>query len=60
MKIDIILVTKFDVIRVVFQDQMMYAHTLFRGAKHAKLGERVCFDHVYKYWLDHDEQSRKK
>ena len=41
---DIILVKKKDhVIRVVFQDQAMYAHALFRGAKRAKLEKGVCF-----------------
>ena len=30
-------------IRVVFQDLTIYTRTVFRGAKHAKLGEIVCF-----------------
>ena len=31
------------VIRVVFQDQAMYARTSFRGAKTGKIEKRVCF-----------------
>ena len=31
---------KIHAIRVVFQDQAMYARTLFRGAKRAKLGKK--------------------
>ena len=34
---------KIHVIRAVFQDQALYAHTSFRGAKRAKLEKRVCF-----------------
>ena len=34
---------KIHVIRVVFQDQAMYARTSFWGAKCAKLEKRVCF-----------------
>ena len=34
---------KIHVIRVVFQDQPLYAHTSFRGAKTCKIGKRVCF-----------------
>ena len=34
---------KFHVIRVVFQDQAMYARTSFKGAKMCKIGKRVCF-----------------
>ena len=35
---------KIHVIRVVFQDQALYARTSFRGAKTCKIGEkRVCF-----------------
>ena len=38
LKLHIILVKKIHVIRVVFQDQVMYARTLFRGAKLEKKG----------------------
>ena len=31
------------VIRVVFQDQAMYARTSFRGAKTCKIRKKVCF-----------------
>ena len=34
---------KIHVIRVVFQDQALYARTSFRVQKHAKLEKRVCF-----------------
>ena len=34
---------KIHVIRVVFQDQAMYAHTSFRGAKSCKIGKKRCF-----------------
>ena len=50
LKLNIILVKKnkkkkknIHVIRVVFQDQAMYARTSFRGAKRAKLGEKSMF-----------------
>ena len=36
MKLDIILVKKNHVIRVVFQDQAMYARTSFRDAKNVQ------------------------
>ena len=34
---------KIHVIRVVFQDQVMYAHTSFRGAKMCKIGKKGVF-----------------
>ena len=34
---------KIHVIRVVFQDQALYAHTLFRGAKTCKTGKKGVF-----------------
>ena len=34
---------KIHIIRVVFQDQPLYARTSFRGAKTCKIGKRVCF-----------------
>ena len=34
---------KIHVIRVVFQDQAMYARTLFRGAKTCKIGKKGAF-----------------
>ena len=49
------------VIRVVFQDQVMYARTLFRGAKHAKLEKKgYAFGHIDKFWKRHDAQIKKK
>ena len=54
---------KINVIRVVFQDQAMYARTSFRSAKRAKLGKgfanRVCFGHIDKFWKGHDAQIKK-
>ena len=43
MKLNIILVKKIHVIRVVFQDKAMYARTLFRGAKTHKIGKKGVF-----------------
>ena len=50
------------IIRVVFQDQAMYAHTSFRGEKHAKLagGGRCVFGHTDKFWKGHEGQIKKK
>ena len=42
LKLDIILV-KIQIIRVVFQDEAMYARTLFRGAKTCKIGKEGVF-----------------
>ena len=42
LKLDIILV-KNHIIRVVFQDQAMYARTSFRGAKMCKIGKKGVF-----------------
>ena len=43
IRLDIILVKKIHVIRVVFQDQAMYAGTMFRGAKTGKIGKKGMF-----------------
>ena len=43
LKLDIILLKKIHVIRVVFQDQTMYARTSFRGAKMCKIGKKGMF-----------------
>ena len=43
LKLDIIRVKKIHVIRVVFQDQAMYARTSFRGAKTCKIGKKGMF-----------------
>ena len=43
LKLDIILVKKNHIIRVVFQDQAMYARTSFRGAKTCKIGKKGVF-----------------
>ena len=46
---------KIHIIRVVFQDQAMYARTSFRGAKMCKIGKkRVCFwpGEVLRFELD--------
>ena len=51
---------KIHVIRVVFQDQAMYARTSFRGAKTFKIGGKRCvFSHIDKFWKGHDRQVRK-
>ena len=41
LKLDIILVKKNHVIRLVFQDQAMYVRTSFRGVKTGKMGGGV-------------------
>ena len=43
MKVDIILVKQVNINGVIFQDQTTCTCILFRDAKHAKLGGRVCF-----------------
>ena len=43
LKLDIIRVKKNHVIRVVFQNQAMYARTSFRGAKTCKIGKKGMF-----------------
>ena len=50
------------VIRVVFQDQAMYARTCssFRGAKTCKIGKKGCvFGHIDKFWKGCDGQIKK-
>ena len=43
LKLDTTLVKKNHVIRVVFQDQAMYARTSLRGAKTCKIGKKGVF-----------------
>ena len=51
---------KIHVIRVVFQDQALYARTSFRGAKACKIGKKGCvFGHIDKLWKGHDGQIKK-
>ena len=51
---------KIHVIRVVFQNQAMYARTSFRGAKTCKIGKKGCvFGHIDKFWKGHDRQIKK-
>ena len=51
---------KIHVIRVVFQDQALYARTSFRGAKTCKIGKKGCvFGHIDKFWKEHDWQTKK-
>ena len=59
-KLDIILVKKIHVIRVVFQDQAMYVHTSLRGAKSCKIGNKGVFCHFYKFGKGHEGKLRKK
>ena len=48
------------VIRVVFQDQAVYACTSFRGAKTCKIWKKWCvFGHSDKFWKGHDGQIEK-
>ena len=52
---------KIHVIRVVFQDQALYARTSFRGAKTSKTGKKGCvFGHIDKFCKEHDRQIKKK
>ena len=48
---------KIHIIRVVFQGQVMYVRTSFRGAKTWKKG--CVFDHIDKFWKGHDRQIKK-
>ena len=49
------------VIRIVFQDQVMYTRTSFRGAKTCKIGKkRVYFWSYNKFWKGHDGQIKEK
>ena len=51
---------KINLIRVVFQDQAMYARTSFRGVKTCKIGKKgVFFGHSDKFWKGHDGQIKK-
>ena len=51
---------KIHVIRVVFQDQALYARTAFTGAKTCKIGKKRCvFGHIDKFWKGHDGQIKK-
>ena len=51
---------KIHVIRVVFQDQAMYACTAFSGAETCKIGKKgVSFGHIDKFWKGHDRQIKK-
>ena len=51
---------KIHVIRVIFQDQAMYASTSFRGAKTCKIGKKGhVFGHFNKFWKGHDAQIKK-
>ena len=59
LKLDIILV-KNHIIRVVFQDQAMYARTSLRGAKTQNWEKGCVFSHVNKFWKGHDGQLKEK
>ena len=51
---------KIHVIRVVFQDQALYARTSFRGAKTCKIGKKGCvFGHIDKFWKELNRQIKK-
>ena len=53
---------KIHIIRVVFQEQVMYMHTSFRSAKSGKIffKKRVCFCHFYKFGKGHDGKFKEK
>ena len=60
LKLDIIRVKKIHVIRVVFQDQAMYARTSFRGAKTCKIGKKGCdFGHMTNFGKDMMDKLKK-
>ena len=51
---------KIHVIRVVFQDQAMYARTLYRVQKRAKLKKKSMFlGRIDQFWKGHDGQIKK-
>ena len=51
---------KIHLIRVVFQDQALYARTSLRGTKTCKIGKKGCvFGHIDKFWKEHDRQIKK-
>ena len=51
---------KIHIIRVVFQDQAMYARTSFRGAKTCKIGKKGnVFCHIDQFWKGHDALIKK-
>ena len=51
---------KIHVIRVVFQDQALYARTSFRGAKTCKIWKEGCvLGHTDQFWKEHDRQIKK-
>ena len=48
------------VIRVVFQDQAMYARTSFIGCKNVQNWKKGCvFGHIDKFWKGHDGKIKK-
>ena len=51
---------KIHVIRVVFQDQAMYARTSCKGANTCRIGKKgYVFGHIDKFWKGHDIQIEK-
>ena len=51
---------KIRVIKVVFQDQAMYARTSFRGAKTCKIGKKGCvFGHITNFGKDMTDKLKK-
>ena len=52
--------SKIHIIRVVLQDQALYARTSFRGAKTCKYWGKGCVSgHIDKFWKEHDRQIKK-
>ena len=60
LKLDIILVKRIHVIRVVYEDQAMCARRLFSGAKTCKIWKRVCFGHIDTFRKGYDGLIKKK
>ena len=51
---------KIHVIRVIFQDQAMYARTSFRGATACKLEKRCVFGHIDTFGKDMRDKQIKR
>ena len=60
LKLDIILVKKIHLIRVVFQTRQCTRVHHLGVQKHAKLGKKGCvLGHIDKFWKGHDVQIKK-
>ena len=50
---------KIHIIRVIFQDQAMYARTSFRVQNVQNWKKGCVFGHIDKFWKGHDRQIKK-